>query len=178
MVFSASVRLWQLPNAALLVAMVLWGVLRYPHLPHRIPQHFGVDGVDAWTDRSIGSAFGPVFVFIGATVLLTACAELTLRVTPQSELPDDATAPFAPAPARSSLNRPRTRASALSIARTLLVLNTCTGISLAIGCGVLWRSAPEQHVSGWLFTAMIVPILVGTALTIVSAVRDRKSPAG
>lgn len=177
MVFSAPVRLWQLPNAALLVAMSLWGILRYPQLPHRIPQHFGVNGVDAWTDRSIGSAFGPVFVFIGATVLLTSCAELTLRVTPHSELPDDAAAPFAPALARSSLNRPRTHASALSIARALLVLNTCTGISLLIGCAVLWRSAPEQQVSGWLFAAMTVPIFVGTALTIASAVRDRKSSA-
>ncbi|MEU9497827.1 DUF1648 domain-containing protein [Streptomyces sp. NPDC048196] len=177
MVFSAPVRLWQLPNAALLVAMSLWGIVRYPQLPHRIPQHFGVDGVDAWTNRSIGSAFGPVFVFIGATVLLTACAELTLRVTPQSELPDDATAPFAPALARASLNRPRTRASALWIARALLVLNTCTGISLAIGCGVLWRSTPEQQVPRWLFTTMIVPLLIGTALTVASAVRDRKSPA-
>ncbi|UKY47865.1 DUF1648 domain-containing protein [Streptomyces inhibens] len=177
MVFSAPVRLWLFPNAVLLAALSLWGLARYPHLPHRLPQHISVDGVDAWTDRSIGSAFVLVFVFIGATVLLTACAELTLRVTPHSELPDDTAAPFAPSLARSSVNRPRTRASALWIARALLVLNTCTGISLAIGCAVLWRSAPERQVSGWLFTAMIVPILVGTAVTLASAVRDRKSPA-
>lgn len=176
MVFSAPVRLWLLPNAVLLAALSLWGVVRYPHLPDRIPQHIGIGGVDAWTDRSVGSAFVLVFVFIGVTGLLTACAELTLRVTPHSELSDRA-ASFAPALVRSSLNRPRTRASALWMARALLVLNTCTGISLMIGCGVLWRSAPEQEVPGWLFTAMIVPILVGTAVTVASAVRDRKSHA-
>ncbi|BCK66845.1 hypothetical protein Srufu_007980 [Streptomyces libani subsp. rufus] len=175
MVFSAPIRLWLLPNAVLLAALSLWGVARYPHLPHRIPQHISIGGVDTWTERSIGSAFVLVFVFIGVTGLLTACAELTLRVTPHSELPDGATS-FAPALVRSSLARPRTRASALRSARALLALNTCIGISLMIGCGVLWRSAPEPQVSGWLFTAMVAPILVGTALTIASAARGRQAP--
>ncbi|WP_348772209.1 DUF1648 domain-containing protein [Streptomyces sp. RPA4-5] len=72
MVFSAPIRLWLLPNASLLAALSLWGVARYPHLPPRIPQHIGIGGVDAWTERSIGSAFALVFVFIGVTGLLTA----------------------------------------------------------------------------------------------------------
>ncbi|WP_336048130.1 DUF1648 domain-containing protein [Streptomyces sp. CA2R101] len=176
MVLSSPVRLWLLPNAALLTALAVWGIVRYPHLPDRIPQHIGTDGVDAWTSRSVGSAFLLVFVHLGATVLLTACAELTLRVTPSAELPDSA-APFGNGLVRSSLNRPRTRASALRTARALLTFNACVGVSLMIGCAVLWRSAPEPEVSGWLFTAMIVPILVGTALTVVSAVRDRRAPA-
>ncbi|MFD8546080.1 hypothetical protein [Streptomyces sp. NPDC059649] len=92
--------------------MVLWGIVRYPHLPSRIPQHIGTDEVDAWADWSIGSAFVLVFVYVGVTVLLTACAELTLRVTPHAELPKEA-APFGNGLVRSSLNRPRTRASAL-----------------------------------------------------------------
>ncbi|MGW8973819.1 DUF1648 domain-containing protein [Streptomyces platensis] len=176
MVLSSPVRLWLLPNAALLTALSVWGIIRYPHLPSRIPEHIGTDGVDAWTNRSIGSAFGLVFVHIGATVLLTACAELTLRVTPSAELPDNV-APFGNGLVRSSLNRPRTRASALWTARALLTLNACVGMSLLTGCAVLWRSAPEPEVSGWLFTAMIAPILAGTALTVASAVRDRRAPA-
>lgn len=175
MVFSAPVRLWLLPNAALLAALVLWGIVRYPHLPSRIPQHIGIDGVDAWTDPSIGSAFAPVFVYIGATVLLTACAELTLRVTPHAELPKKA-APFGNELMRSSLNRPRTRASALRTARALLVLNACTGISLLIGSGVLWRSTAAREVPSWLFAAMVLPLLAGTAVTVAAAVRDRRTP--
>ncbi|BDM74444.1 hypothetical protein HEK616_79310 (plasmid) [Streptomyces nigrescens] len=175
MVFSSPVRRWLLPNVTLLAALALWGILRYPHLPSRIPQHIGIDRVDAWTDRSIGSAFVPVFVYLGATVLLTACAELTLRVTPQAELPKG-TAPFGNGLVQSSLNRPRTRASALRIARALLALNACTGISLLIGSGVLWRSTTDPEVPGWLFAAMILPILIGTALTVAAAVRDRRTP--
>jgi hypothetical protein len=41
-------------------------------------------------------------------------------------------------------------------------------------CGVLWRSSPEPDVPVWLFAAMGLPLLAGTALTIVAAVRDRK----
>lgn len=71
--FSSSVRLWLLPNAVLLVVLSTWGALRYPHLPGRIPKHIGVDGVDAWTDKSIGSAFVLVFVYAGLTVLMAGC---------------------------------------------------------------------------------------------------------
>ncbi|ANZ20651.1 Protein of unknown function (DUF1648) [Streptomyces noursei ATCC 11455] len=175
MVFSRPVRPWLLPNAALLAAMTLWGILRYPHLPSRIPQHLGIAGVDSWTDRSIGSAFGLVFVYLGATVLLTACAELTLRVTPQAEMPKEA-APFGNGLVSSSLNRPRTRASAIGTARALLILNACTGVSLLIGCGVLWRSAPDPEVPGWSFAAMLLPLLAGTAMTVAAAIRDRRTP--
>ncbi|MFE6686318.1 DUF1648 domain-containing protein [Streptomyces sp. NPDC057743] len=176
MVFSSPVRLWLLPNAALLAVLTLWGVLRYPHLPNRIPRHIGLDGVDAWTERSIGSAFVLVFVYLGVTVLLTACAELTLRVTPQDELPKDA-ASFGNGLAGASLNRPRTRASALRAARALLVLNASLGISLLVGCGVLWRSSADQEVSAWLFAAMLLPLLAGTGVTVAAALHDRRTSA-
>ncbi|MFG2395806.1 DUF1648 domain-containing protein [Streptomyces lydicus] len=165
MVFSAPVRLWLLPNAALLATLALRGIVRYPHLPARIPQHIGSDGVDAWTDRSIGSAFALVFVYVGVTVLLTAAAELS-----------EEAAPFGNGLVRSSLNRPRTRASALRTARALLVLNACSGVSLLIGSGVLWRSTADPEVPGWMFPAMLLPLLAGIALTVLAAVRDRRTP--
>lgn len=175
MVFSSPVRLWLLPNAVLPVALATWGALRYPHLPERIPRHIGVDGVDAWADKSIGSAFVLVFLYAGMTVLMTGCAELTLRVTPHDELPNAGPAPSAAARAGSSLlNRPSSRASARRIARALLLLNTCIGISFLAGCGMLWRSAPDPQVPTWLFAAMVLPLLVGVAATVVAAVGDRK----
>ncbi|REK84653.1 DUF1648 domain-containing protein [Streptomyces inhibens] len=175
MVFSSPIRLWLLPSAVLLGTLAIWGTLRYPHLPDRIPKHIGIDGVDAWTNRSIGSAFMLVFVYAGVTALVTACAELTLRVTPRAELPGGGATPFAGGLVPpSALKRPASRTSARRTARALLLLNACVGISLLVGCGTLWRSAPEQEVPGLLFAAMIVPILVGTALTVGVTVRDRK----
>ncbi|MFF9685642.1 DUF1648 domain-containing protein [Streptomyces sp. NPDC014623] len=173
--FSCPVRPWLLPNAALLVGLATWGTLRYPHLPGRIPKHIGVDGVDAWTDRSIGSAFVLVFVYAGVTVLMAGCAELTLRVTPRDEMPSAGAAPFAAAQAASSLiNRPGSRASARRTARALLLFNTCIGISFLAGCGMLWRSTPDPDVPAWLFAAMTLPLLAGSAVTVAAAVSGRK----
>ncbi|MGW0786394.1 DUF1648 domain-containing protein [Streptomyces sp. NPDC002913] len=172
---SRPVRLWLLPNAVLLLGLATWGTLRYPHLPGRIPQHIGVDGVDAWTDRSIGSAFVLVFVYAGATLLMAGCAELTLRVTPRDEMPSASAAPFAAAQATSSLlNRPNSRASARRIACALLLFNTCIGVSLAAGCAILWRSAPDPNVPAWFFAAMTLPLLAGSAVTVAAAVSSRK----
>ncbi|MGW8554914.1 DUF1648 domain-containing protein [Streptomyces tubercidicus] len=176
MVLSSRVRLWLVPHAALLTGLVVWGIVRYPHLPSRVPEHIGSEGVDAWTNRSVGSAFWPVFLYIGVTVVLTACAELTLRVTPTAELPDDA-APFGNALVRASLNRPRTRTSALWFARALLALNACMGISFLIFCAVMWHSVPEREIPGWLFPAGMAPIVAGTALMVAAAVYDRRAPA-
>lgn len=175
MVFSPPVRVWLLPDVVLLAVLAAWGGIRYPHLPERIPKHIGVGGVDAWTDRSIGSAFVLVFVYAGVTVLMVGCAELVLRTTPRDELPPAKTAPFAASWATSSLlNRPASRASALRIARALLLLDTCVGVSFLAGCGMLWRATPDPGVPAWLFVAMTVPLVAGTALTIAAAVSDRK----
>lgn len=172
---SPSVRMWLIPSAVLLIGAATWGALRYPHLPGRIPKHIGVDGVNAWTDRSIGSAFLLVFVYAGTTILMAGCAELTLRVTPLDELPDSDASPFAAAQATSPLlNRPSSRASAHRVARALLLFNTCIGISFLAGCGILWRSAPDPNVPAWFFAAMTLPLLAGTAVTIAAAVKDRK----
>lgn len=175
MLLSPPVRPWLLPNAVLLAVLATWGALRYPHLPDRIPKHIGVDRVDAWTDRSIGSAFVLVFVYAAVTVLTAVCGELTLRVTPRDELSSAPTAPFAAARASSSLlNRPGSRASARRITRAVLLLNLCIGVSFLAGCAILWRSTPDPEVPAWLLPAMTLPIVVGAGLTIAAAVSDRK----
>ncbi|MGW7557360.1 DUF1648 domain-containing protein [Streptomyces rimosus] len=171
-IFSAPVRLWLLPSVVLLAAQAVWGALRYPHLPDRIPWHIGSDGVDVWADKSIGSAFVLVFVYAGVTVVTAAGAEMTLRLTPRDELTATGT-PFAVRAASSLTNRPANRASARRIARAVLLLNACIGLSLLAGCGLFWRSTPDPDVPGWLVPAMLVPILAGTAVTIAAAVRDR-----
>ncbi|GGS19902.1 hypothetical protein AB0E75_00890 [Streptomyces griseoviridis] len=49
LVFSSPSRAWPLPGAVPTVALTVWGVLRYPRLPERLPRHIGAEGVDAWT---------------------------------------------------------------------------------------------------------------------------------
>jgi hypothetical protein len=172
--FSSPVRLWLLPNAALLIGSATWGTLRHPHLPDRIPKHIGVDGADAWTDRSIGSAFVLVFVYAGVTVLMAGCAELTLRVTSRDESPNADASPFAATQVASFLlNRPSSRVSARRTARALLLFNPCIGISFLAGRGILWRSTPDPDVPARLFAAMALPLLAGSAVTVAAAVSGR-----
>ncbi|GAA2497254.1 hypothetical protein [Streptomyces gobitricini] len=56
-----------------------------------------------------------------------------------------------------------------------MMLNACIGLSFLVGCGVLWRSLPERDVPGWMFAAMMSPIIAGTVLVVAAAVRDRTS---
>lgn len=81
--------LWLVPSLVLLVAMGAWGAVRYPQLPELIPQHIGLGGVDAWTSKSIGSAFLPVFLHLGLTVLFAGIAFGVVRTAPEEELPSD-----------------------------------------------------------------------------------------
>ncbi|GAA3504716.1 hypothetical protein GCM10019016_118290 [Streptomyces prasinosporus] len=174
MVLSPAVRLRLLPNVVLLAVMGVWGAVRYPRLPDRTPEHIDVDAVDAWTDRSIGSAFLLVFVYAVMTVLMIGSAELTLRMTPCDELTDANRPSFAGGLSSTLLNRPAGRASARRIARALLLFNTCIGACLLVGCGTLGRSAPDPDVPGRLFAAMSTPLLAGTALTVAATPGDRK----
>ncbi|MBP0461578.1 DUF1648 domain-containing protein [Streptomyces montanisoli] len=175
MVFAPGLRLWLLPSGALLIALAVWGAVRYPHLPDRIPRHIGAGGVDAWAGRSIAGAFALVFVYAGVTALLFGCAEWVLRAAPRTRAPAARAGAWSSASSSypSSTHRPRSRESARRVARSLLVLDACVGVSFFAGCAVLWRSAPDPHVPVWIAPAVIVPIVAGTACTVVAALRER-----
>ncbi|MFF8288952.1 DUF1648 domain-containing protein [Streptomyces sp. NPDC016309] len=173
LLLSPGLRRWFLPSVALLATLVVWGAIRYPRLPDLIPGHIGIDGVDAWAERSFGSAFTPVLIYAGVTVVMAACAEMTLRITPRDELPVGA-GPFAGGLPPSPPHRPGSRASARRMARALLVLNACIGLSFLAGCAALWHTAPGQEPPVWLPPAALGPLLVGTVLTVAAALTGRK----
>ena len=57
--------LWLLISVVLLVIGFGTGVALYPGLPARIPTHWGGAGqVDAWSDKSVWAAFGPLFIAV------------------------------------------------------------------------------------------------------------------
>lgn len=54
---------------ALLLGVIAWGAFIYSALPERIPVHWNAAGeADSFRDRSIGWAFGPVFIALGMVV--------------------------------------------------------------------------------------------------------------
>ncbi len=162
---------WLLPSLVLLVVLTAWGVGVYPHLPERVPQHMGPDGVDAWTEKSVGAVFLPVFLHAGITALMAAVVAALLRMRPTNELtPHERTF--------SLVNRPSTRASALRTAKATLLLGFCVGVSIAVTCAVMWRTEPEPDIPGWLFAAALAPVALGMVPLLVAALRDRRERAG
>lgn len=162
---------WLLPSLALLLCLAAWGTGVYPHLPERVPQHLGADGVDAWTDKSVGAVFLPVLLHAGTTALMAGAAALTLRMRPAAEL-----APHERGP--GLVNRPATRASALRIARATLLLGFCIGLGIAATCTVMWSTDPAPRVPGWLLPASLAPTAAGTAAVLGAALRDRREGGG
>ncbi|WP_206337698.1 DUF1648 domain-containing protein [Streptomyces sp. WAC 06738] len=156
---------WLVPSAVVLGAMTVWGVLRYPEVPGRVPQHIGPGGVDAWTDKSVWTVFLPVFVYAGLTLVLVACAAAAARTTPLDALPEPRD-PWARA-GGSMVNRPATAASAHRLARALLLLNAGLGLGFLPPCWTQWRTTQTAAVPGWIlpvtiaaFVLSLVPLLL------------------
>ncbi|PJE98355.1 hypothetical protein CUT44_06445 [Streptomyces carminius] len=162
---------WLLPSLAVLLGLTAWGIGVYPELPERVPQHVGPDGVDAWTDKSVGAVFLPVFLYAGVTVVMTAVCAAAPRIRPADELdPGERTSGL--------VNRPATRVSALRTGRAVLLTNALIGLLIALSCTVMWRTEPASHVPGWF---PVVLLAVGSASVVpvlVAAVRDRRDRRG
>ncbi|MEU5836791.1 DUF1648 domain-containing protein [Streptomyces diacarni] len=161
--------LWLVPGVLVLAVLAVWGVLVYPDLPARVPQHFGSDGVDAYADKSVGSAFVPVFVQLGVLVVMSATTLLTVRITPESALP----------PHRRTaglVNRPSTAEGARQVARAQLFLAFCVGLGMLATCRVMWSTTPQQEARDSATSTLVLtllPIALGTLAVLVTALRDR-----
>ncbi|GAA2372524.1 DUF1648 domain-containing protein [Streptomyces carpaticus] len=154
---------WLLPGLLLLGVMTAWGLLRYPELPDRIPQHIGPGGVDAWTDKNVGMAFLPVFLYAGLIAITAGCAFAVTRTTPLDEMP-------APsdrwAMAAASMNgRPATAASARRVAGALLMTNALLGVALLPLCWIQWRADQTAAVPAWTWILAVTAFLLSMVPT-------------
>lgn len=149
----------------LLIAMSVWGVTVYPDLPEMVPAHIGPGGVDAWSRKTVGSAFVPVFIYLATTMLLAGIAFAIARTTPESALPRDHQ--------RRMINRTATWASAVRCAKAVLALNIALGMALLPLCAVQWRTTQASGVAWWLLPIVLVFIVAGLVPLLVAARRDR-----
>lgn len=161
--------LWLAPSLLVLGGMVVWGVLRYPDLPGRIPQHIGPDGVDAWTDKSVAAAFVPVFVYAGVTALTFVSVVWTARITPLDRMPESG----AGASASSSLiNRPASTATAHGLAKAVMSMNAVFGTAFLPLCWLQWRGSATDAVPSWLMPVVLAVFALGFIPVAVAGRRD------
>ncbi|HVV11792.1 DUF1648 domain-containing protein [Amycolatopsis sp.] len=147
--------LWALPAVLILAATVVYGVVRYPDMPATLLLHFtGAGQPDRTAAKSIGSAFGVVFLQAGLTVLLLAMAYALPRLKPDLD----------PTRPRRSANQNRRFASGM--ARTMLLVAACVNLSLAFASWQIWRGATSLAAF-----PIVLPTLVGAAGLLVFGLR-------
>ncbi|WP_069811989.1 DUF1648 domain-containing protein [Streptomyces sp. TP-A0874] len=158
---------WLLPSLLLLLGLGVWGASVYPELPEQVPQRITAGGaVDEYATRSVGSVFLPVFVYAGVTAVLIATSIGMAGMRTEEELP--------PGEGLTGLvNRPADRTAVRRMAKALLLLNFCVGLTIAVTCTATWRPGGLDHVPGWFLAPVLAPSAVGTAVLLVVAVREQ-----
>ncbi|WBB61964.1 DUF1648 domain-containing protein [Streptomyces sp. WMMC500] len=165
--------MWLMPSLLLLGTMVVWGAVRYSQLPERVPGRIGLEGVDAWTDKSVWTVFLPVFVYAGATVVVLTCAVGAARVTPLDAVPEPQDQW---GKAASVMNgRPATAASAQRLVSALLMMNAVLGTAFLPLCWVQWRTTQTADVQGWIWPVTLAVFLVSLVPLGVAWWRDAEA---
>jgi len=146
---------WLLPAIAVIVATVVVGVLRYPHLPAYLTRD------DHRVQTSLASAFAVVVGQLYVTGLWTGLLVLVYRARPDLDTADPA----------ASLRSYRKALEAFG--RAGLVLLACLDASVLLFALRLWQ---VLHLSGSTNLLVALPVvagLVGFLVTVVSAGRAR-----
>ncbi|WIX78808.1 DUF5808 domain-containing protein [Amycolatopsis carbonis] len=136
--------LWAVPALLVLAATVVLGVVRYPDLPATLTLHYNASGApDRTAAKSVGSAFGTVFVQAGLTVLMLGLAYATPRLRPDLD------------PSRPRGSAAQHRVFATYLARVLLLFTACVNLTVLLVSWQIWSGANPTS---------IVPILLPTVV--------------
>jgi uncharacterized protein len=156
--------LWALPALVVLVATIVVGIVRYPHLPGLIAVHYNAAGaVDRTVHRTFAAAFLAVFLQVGLTVLILALVPVISRVRAELD------------PAAAERDAERHRRFVTGMARGLMLLVFCLNVTMAAVSFAIWFGAGANR---WLPALLLLPTLAGVGVLLVPALRDRKAGEG
>jgi uncharacterized membrane protein len=146
---------WAVPAVAVLVATAVIGAVRYDSMPAMLALHYGADATaDRFAVKSVGSAFGLVFIQLGLTTLLVGLAFFAPRFKPDLD------------PAQPVDSARRHRAFTVRMSKALALLAACMNAALLVAAWQIWNGA---HTISML--AVLVPVLAGLVGVVVFAVR-------
>ncbi|WP_326569323.1 DUF5808 domain-containing protein [Amycolatopsis rhabdoformis] len=137
--------LWALPALLVLAATIVSGIVRYPDLPATPTLHYTASGTpDRTAAKSVGSAFGVVFVQVAITALFLGIAYATPRFRPDLD----------PAHPRSSAAQHRRYASSLT--RALLLFAACVNLTILATASQIWSRG-----TAFAILPVVLPTVVG-----------------
>lgn len=147
-------------NILLLLTLVGFALWAWPHLPDRIPTHFGIGGdPDRWADRSWASWFAIPGLAVGLTLLMAAVRVL-IRTHPRwVNLPDRR---------RLSDLPPAARGPVLDVVSTLLALvQTELLVIFGLILAATYRTSMGIQSRGIMITVLLLAILTSPVLLVV-----------
>lgn len=155
---------WLLLPALVVAATAVVGVLRYPGLPDTLPVHYAGGTADRFAPKSVGSAFGLVFVQAALTVILCVSSVLVSRGPADID------------PARPAASARAHRKFVSRLGTALIGLATLVDLGLFAAAWAIWDASPD---TGLVLPLTIGPVVLGVALLVaVVAGRDRGREPG
>ncbi|GCE25568.1 membrane protein [Dictyobacter alpinus] len=155
--------LWYVPALAIIVAMVVIALVRYPVLPAQIPTHFGADGQpNQWTDKLVALWTLPLPA-IFTTALLLGLA----RYIPTARQQVDPANPEADVAYQHEL-RHRT-------SQILLVLATVTNLVFLAVSLLIFGAIPESNANAVLIgiVTILLLVIIGTLVYLTRTIIQR-----
>ncbi|SDT11886.1 DUF1648 domain-containing protein [Microterricola viridarii] len=167
----ARIRLWPiLAGFGYLLAVAGIGIAHYPAVPDPMPVHFDAAfQPDAWAAKSVGGFLLPVFIGLGATLLMWVLAAL-LPVL-------DALGGSQPHPAAGMQLSPRAPATTQTLLLTRRMLERLAlSVALLIGTVALltWFGVPGWA-APWAFILLMGGFLGVLAFGVVGIVRSERA---
>ncbi|APU13598.1 MULTISPECIES: DUF1648 domain-containing protein [Actinoalloteichus] len=136
---------WLIPALLLVAGTAALGFWRYPELPSTLPDlsSLGTDPA-VRTPASVSTAFLPVLLQTGVTLLATILTILILRARPEldAERPADSARRF--------------RVYLAGVGRLLLFTTTCLNTALLVAASIVWELLPAGLPAILLIAAVVV----------------------
>lgn len=146
-------------SLSIIVLTVIIGIVRYPALPLTLVTHYGANGQpNGFMHKSIVSAFLPVAMQIGLTVLMSVIALVTLHTRQELDPAD---------PEGSAIRHSAFRGT---VSRLVLILSAFPNVTMLLTALSTWGLIPITRDPG-LEVLVPLPTILGAAYAVAASLR-------
>ncbi|MDH6143757.1 putative membrane protein [Kitasatospora sp. GP30] len=146
---------WAVPALLVTAVTAVLAAVEYPSMPDRLPMHYATRGnADRLAEKSIGTAFAPVFIQLALTGLLLLVTWLVLRSRAELD------------PARPAASAARHRRFVVRTAGSVMVLGACVNLGILAAAWQSWHG--DLSFSPF---PVLAPIMAGLLIVVAIAAR-------
>jgi uncharacterized membrane protein len=151
--------LWAVPAVLVPALTAVLAAVEYPSMPSRLPMHYGTSGAaDRFADKSIGTAFTPVFIQLAFTGLLLLLTWLTIRSKAELD------------PAQPAASASRYRRFVVRTTGAVLLMGACVNLGILAAGWQTWHGDRSSSLA-----LVLAPITVGLLIVVATALRTGRN---